>query len=114
MTINSYTLTYEDLDYYPTSNKMVFTANVSIYNHDKYIGKLTPQKYFHRSFNQSVSEIAIRSTITEDLYLVLIGWDDTGTTHFQALVNPLVIWIWIGGILFLLGGLIALWPERRE
>jgi cytochrome c-type biogenesis protein CcmF len=113
MTINSYTLTYEDLDYYPTPNKMVFTANVSIYNHDKYIGKLAPQKYFHRSFNQSVSEIAIRSTITEDLYLVLIGWDDTGTTHFQALVNPLVIWIWIGGILFLLGGLIALWPERQ-
>jgi cytochrome c-type biogenesis protein CcmF len=112
--INNYTLTYEGLDYHPTPSKMVFTANVSVYNQDKYIGKLTPQKYFHRSFNQSISEVAIRSTLAEDLYLVLIGWDEGGAVHFKALVNPLVIWIWIGGGLFLLGGLITFWPERRK
>jgi cytochrome c-type biogenesis protein CcmF len=114
MTINNYTLTYESLDYHPTPSKMVFTANVSVYNQDKYIGTLTPQKYFHRSFNQSVSEIAIRSTLIEDLYLILVGWDEAGTTHFKVLVNPLVVWIWIGGGLFLLGGLIVFWPAKRK
>lgn len=114
MIINNYTLTYEGLDYHPTPSKMVFTANVSVYNQGKYIGQLTPQKYFHRSFNQSVSEIAIRSTLAEDLYLILVGWDEGGTTHFKAMVNPLIIWIWIGGGLFLLGGLVAFWPEQRK
>lgn len=114
MYINNYTLTYEGLDYHPTPSKMVFTANVSVYNQDKYIGKLAPKKYFHRSFNQSVSEVAIRSTLAEDLYLILVGWDEGGITHFKAIVNPLVIWIWIGGGLFLLGGLVAFWPEKRK
>jgi len=114
MTINNYTLTYDGLDYHPTSSKMIFTASVSVYNQDSYIGTLTPQKYFHRSFNQSVSEIAIRSTLIEDLYLILVGWDEDGTTHFKALVNPLVIWIWIGGGLLLLGGLVAFWPGKLK
>jgi cytochrome c biogenesis factor len=30
------------------------------------------------------------------------------------MVNPLVIWIWIGGGIFLFGGLIAFWPGRKE
>ncbi len=114
MAVGNYTLVYEGLDYQPTLNKMTFTANVSIYNQDKFIGVLTPQKYFHTSFSQAVDEAAIRSTLADDLYLVLVGWDENGTTHLKALVNPLVVWIWIGGWSFLLGGLIAFWPDRRR
>ena len=78
------------------------------------IGELTPEKYFHRSYEQAVTEVAIRSTLIEDLYVILIGWDEDGTTAFKVLVNPLVNWIWIGGGVLFLGGLIAFWPERRR
>jgi cytochrome c biogenesis factor len=58
--------------------------------------------------------VAIRSNLYEDLYIILEGWQSNGATaDFKVLVNPLVIWIWIGGGVFLLGGLITFWPNRK-
>ena len=114
MTIKNYTLTYESIDQYETESKTVVTATLYVYDQGKLIGKLTPEKYFHRSYEQAVTEVAIRSTLLEDLYVILIGWDEDGTTAFKVLVNPLVNWIWIGGIVVVLGGLIAFWPDRRR
>lgn len=112
MTIKGYTLTYENMDHYQTPSKLVATATLSVYNEGKLIGELTPEKYFHRSYQQPVTEVAIRTTLLEDLYVILIGWDEDGTTAFKVLVNPLVNWIWIGGGVLVLGGLLAFWPGR--
>jgi cytochrome c-type biogenesis protein CcmF len=114
MTIKNYTLTYDNIDYYETESKQVVTATLSVFNEGKLIGGLTPEKYFHRSYDQSVTEVAIRSTLIEDLYVILIGSDEDGTSAFKVLVNPLVNWIWIGGVVFAIGGLIAFWPERQK
>ncbi len=114
ITIKNYTLIYENMDNYETESKTVVTTTLSVYNEGKLIGTLTPEKYFHRSYEQAVTEVAIRSTLLEDIYVILIGWEEDGTTAFKVLVNPLVSWIWIGGIVVVLGGLIAFWPERRE
>ena len=114
MTIKNYTLIYENIDHYETQSKHVATATLSVYNQGKLIGKLIPEKYFHRSYEQPVTEVAIRTTLLEDLYVILIGWDEDSTTAFKVLVNPLVSWIWIGGVVFVLGGLIAFWPERQK
>jgi len=114
MTINNYTLTYDNLDSYETESKTVVTTTLSVYNRGKLIGRLTPEKYFHRSYDQAVSEVAIRSTLVEDLYVILVNWDEDGTTAFKVMVNPLVSWMWIGGGVFFLGGLVAFWPERPK
>ena len=114
MTIKHYTLTYESIDSFETESKMVVMATLSVYNQGKLIGRLTPEKYFHRSYEQPVTEVAIRATLLEDLYVILVGWDEDGTATFKVLVNPLVSWIWIGGGVLVLGGLIAFWPERRK
>jgi len=58
--------------------------------------------------------VAIRSTLREDLYVILVGVEDNGLASFRLLVNPLVVWLWIGGGLLLLGGAAAWWPSRRE
>lgn len=122
MTINDYSLTYEGIEGYPTPSKMVVTATLSVYKGDKSIGQLTPENYYHFKLEQFVSEVAIRSTLVEDLYVILAGWEPVDSTDlskgyiaaFNAKVNPLVIWIWIGGGIFLFGGLLAFWPERRR
>ncbi|MFQ6122001.1 MAG: heme lyase CcmF/NrfE family subunit [Dehalococcoidales bacterium] len=114
MTIKNYTLTYENIDQYETQSKLVATATLSVHNQGEFIGKLIPEKYFHRSYEQPVTEVAIRTTLSEDLYVILVSWDEDGTAAFKVLVNPLVNWIWIGGGVFVLGGLIAFWPERRK
>ena len=61
-----------------------------------------------------MTEVAIHTTALEDLYIILAGWQDDGTAAFTVLVNPLVIWLWVGGGIFLLGGIFAFWPERRR
>jgi cytochrome c-type biogenesis protein CcmF len=114
MTIKNYTLTYENMDYYEIQSKAVVTASLSVYNDGKLIDVLTPEKYFHRSYEQPVTEVVIRTTLLEDLYIILVGWGNDGSATFKVLVNPLVSWIWIGGGVLFLGGLVAFWPERRE
>jgi cytochrome c-type biogenesis protein CcmF len=63
--------------------------------------------------DQPTSEVGIRSTPLADLYVILESADpETGVVTVEALVNPGVFWIWVGGIVLLAGGVIAAWPRR--
>jgi cytochrome c-type biogenesis protein CcmF len=51
----------------------------------------------------------------EDLYVIVDeAHRDTQTIYVQVLVKPLVNLIWVGGIVFVIGSLVALWPDARE
>ncbi len=113
-TITDYTLEFETIDTYELSDRVVVTAVMGVYRGGNFIGRLTPEKYYHRSYEQSVSEVAIRSTLVEDLYVILIDSQADGLASFKVLVNPMVKWLWIGGWVFIAGGLLAFWPERRK
>jgi cytochrome c-type biogenesis protein CcmF len=39
---------------------------------------------------------------------------DNSAATFRVIVNPLVTWMWIGGLIALAGALIAIWPARRS
>ena len=75
---------------------------------------LRPAKQYFDNFPQQPStRVGLRSTPFEDLYVVLGGWEGDGPTAKVSLavfVNPLVSWIWAGGVLLLLGTLVTLWP----
>ena len=114
ITFQQYTLTYEKLDQYSTKSKDITTATISVSSGGKPIGRLTPEKYFPYSFDNAVSEVAIRSTLKEDLYIILISAEKDGVTAFKFIINPLVSWMWIGGWVFIIGGLIAFWPGRQQ
>lgn len=113
-TIGQYTLKYEGMTRYPTEKKEVVSAVLSIYNQGKFVGRINSEKIFHVSYEQPVTEVGIRTNLAEDLYVILVGWDDKGVTAFKFLVNPLVVWIWIGGAVLILGTVVAVWPDRRE
>jgi cytochrome c biogenesis factor len=51
----------------------------------------------------------------EDLYVIVDESHlNTGLIYVEVLVKPLVNLIWIAGIVFVLGSLVALWPDARE
>jgi cytochrome c-type biogenesis protein CcmF len=51
-------------------------------------------------------------TLVEDVYVLLNGWDDSGgNATFTIYINPLTIWIWLGGVVLVIGTLIAAWPH---
>lgn len=59
-------------------------------------------------------EVAVHSTLAEDVYLILHGRKPgEGAATFTAMINPLLTWIWIGGVLLTVGSLICLIPRTK-
>jgi len=115
VTINQYTLRYEGISQYPTQSAMVTAATLTVFNSGAPIAVMNPQRNIHRGHEeQPMTEVAIRSTMMEDLYVILAGIGEDGTANFKVIVNPLMMWMWIGGVLMSLGTVVAFWPERRE
>lgn len=113
LNVGPYTVRYEGLSQDTTPSRDIVTGTVTLMQGGAVLGQMTPEYYFHKNFEQPVSEVAIRTTALEDVYVILAGWTEDGTATFRVLINPLVVWIWVGGGLMLLGGLIAMWPEAR-
>ncbi len=73
---------------------------------------LVAEKNYHWALETPwVTEVAIKSSWKEDLYIILASLEQNGLAGFQFVLNPLVSWIWIGGGLLLVGTLMAVWPE---
>jgi len=121
MTVGKYTLRFDRLSHYTNQSKDATAATLAVYNAGKEIGVMVPEKNVYkyqgnREINQE-TEVALRSTFKDDLYVILAGFDDNGTANFRVLINPMVSWIWTGGVVLLLGAIVTMWPsagERRE
>jgi cytochrome c-type biogenesis protein CcmF len=62
----------------------------------------------------SIATPAVRTSLGEDLYVTLLASDVASqAVTLHLFVNPLVVWIWIGGAIVGLGAVFAIWPERR-
>ena len=109
--LQGYTLEYEDLINQSTPAKQRFVAVFGLYRGGRRIATLRPEKNFHWNVEQWVTEVAIHTTLKEDLYLILAGFEQDGLATLQVLVNPLVVWLWIGGAVLLVGGAMAWWPS---
>ncbi|HZA40503.1 MAG TPA: heme lyase CcmF/NrfE family subunit [Actinomycetota bacterium] len=103
MKIGEYTLVYEGLDRGSTPEKEVNAAQVDVFRGDRQITTLRPQLNFHFAQGQRQSEVAIRTTPVEDLYVVVTSLDRDGAAGLRAFVNPLTWWIWAGAAVMLLG-----------
>jgi cytochrome c-type biogenesis protein CcmF len=57
--------------------------------------------------------VAVQSSPLRDLYVVYAGKSpETGKPVIHAYLNPLVKWIWFGGIVVVLGTGLAMFPSR--
>ena len=76
---------------------------------------MRPRLNFYRTSDQPITTPAVRERPHEDLYLVLMAFERDGSSvTIQALVEPLVVWIWIGGVVVAGGALISLLSGRRR
>jgi cytochrome c-type biogenesis protein CcmF len=57
----------------------------------------------------------VRSTWEDDFYVLLVDWQPISTqaATFKIYHNPLVNWLWLGGFVFILGTLVAAWPDKE-
>ena len=111
-TVRGYQMVFRELNYHTDAHKEVVQARLEVFKKGKHLGFLVPERYFYKSSEQPTTEVALRSFWNEDLYIILAGWDEQNKAVFKTYVNPLVSWIWIGGLIMAFGGLFVLLPDR--
>ena len=111
-----YTFTHLGISQYNALNRYVTAALIDVKRDGKSIGRLRTEKRQHvdalgnKTFEPS-TEVGIMSGLRVDLYVVLAGLvNGTEQAVFRFTINPLVWWVWFGGFVLVMGGLIVLWP----
>jgi cytochrome c-type biogenesis protein CcmF len=112
----TYTFTHLGVSQYDALNRQVTAATVDVARDGRRIGRLTSEKRQHVDSRgqptfQPSTEVGIRSDLREDLYIVLAGVvNGTEQAVYRFTINPLVWWVWYGGLVLALGGLVVMWP----
>jgi cytochrome c-type biogenesis protein CcmF len=89
-------------------------AGLTVFRQGDRIGSFFPRLNYYRMSREPIASPAVREHAREDLYLVLMAYAEDGEhATIKAIVSPLVVWIWVGGIVMGLGVIFALWPRRR-
>ncbi|HUC41176.1 MAG TPA: cytochrome c-type biogenesis CcmF C-terminal domain-containing protein, partial [Gemmatimonadales bacterium] len=111
-----YSFTHLGISQYNTLNRHVTAALLDVRRDGKELGRLRTEKRQHvdalgnKTFEPS-TEVGIMSGLRVDLYVVLAGLvNGTEEAVFRFTINPLVWWVWFGGFVLVIGGLIVLWP----
>ena len=89
------------------------TAEITVLKDGAELTKMYPARWFFRKHeDQPTTEVAIRRTLAEDLYVVMPQFDaGQQSANLEITVTPLVNWVWLGFGVLALGTLIAVLPE---
>ena len=115
LTLGDYSLRYDSLAVFDTPDgRNVARAVVTVEKNGQFIGELHPRRDFFFESQQPMTIPGVRSTWEDDLYVILVDWlpvSSEGAT-FKIYHNPLINWLWLGGLVFILGTLVAAWPDK--
>jgi len=111
-----YRFTHMGISQYEALNRIVSAATVEVAKDGKSLGLMTSEKRQHvdsfkRPTFEPSTEVGIRSNLQEDVYIVYAGSvDGTEEAVYRFNINPLVWWVWFGGFVLALGGILTMWP----
>ncbi|HSQ25928.1 MAG TPA: heme lyase CcmF/NrfE family subunit [Anaerolineales bacterium] len=116
LSLGEYRMTYDSLAIFNTDDgRNVARAEISVFRNEKFVGTLYPRRDYYYESQQPMTIPGVRSTWEDDFYVLLVDWlpvTSQGAT-FKVYRNPLVNWMWLGGIVFILGTLVAAWPDKE-
>jgi len=114
--VGRFTLQLEDVRERSLRNYQTLYARVAVLDRGdgRDLGVLTPELRFYHRNKETTTEVSIRKSLREDLYLVLAGLDEgeDSKAAFKVYVNPLQVWLWIGVFIMAMGTLMVLSDPR--
>jgi cytochrome c-type biogenesis protein CcmF len=115
MKLGPYTLVLQSGDTKAEKNYTAQRMIVEVMKDNKQLMLMYPEKRQFQGNDQAAGTmVAIYSTLREDLYVVYAGMDpEANLPVVHAFLNPLVKWIWLGGVWVVIGTILALIPSRR-
>jgi cytochrome c-type biogenesis protein CcmF len=115
--LGAYEMTFNSVSRYPGPDDLLITeAQVDVFYNGRLVSDLRPRTELYTRTGQPMTIPDARSTVGEDFYVILVNWEPTSAeaATFRIFLNPLINWVWAGGFIFVLGTLIAAWPDAAE
>jgi len=112
--VAGYSVTLTGVETVPGPNYSASRATFEIAKGGSVIAHMQPEKRTYRMPPRPTTTAAIRSGITGDLYVVIGDADPKGGYVTRLYFNPCIPWLWAGGALLVLGGLVSLSDRRHR
>ena len=110
-----YTLRYEGMRTLRQPQRTVLVTDVGVAKDGRDLGRMNPSLSLYPSASEPIGTPSIRTSPLRDLYASVVGVEQEGErATFRFFLNPGVTWLWVGGAVMVLGGLLAVWPTRRH
>jgi cytochrome c-type biogenesis protein CcmF len=116
-----WTFLSQGISRYNVLNREVTAIALDVSRDGKPAGVITSEKRQHVDSRGSPTfepstEVGIQGSFKQDVYVVLAGVRGGDGAEIRVTFNPLVRWVWLGGALMALGGLVVMWPaaDRRR
>lgn len=110
---SNYELHYEDLVQKEEPGIKIFEAKFKLYKQGKYLGELLPQKRLYAHFEQPFVEVDTYPSLGQEVYISLLGFDEDKNVSIKVSLNPAINWVWIGGSILSLFGLLAVFRKQK-
>jgi cytochrome c-type biogenesis protein CcmF len=117
LTLGDYTMTFRGMEQRAgVDDTEIIEATVDVYKGDRLVRTLHPRTERFMRTGEDMSIPAVRMTVTEDFYVLLINWEGMSSNEatFKAYLNPLINWVWAGAFVFIFGTLVAAWPDPAD
>ncbi|MDG1488498.1 MAG: cytochrome c-type biogenesis CcmF C-terminal domain-containing protein, partial [SAR324 cluster bacterium] len=104
--IGEYTLEFKQMEEFTVGNATHRASIVEVYDKEgDFLEVLKPSKSFYPTQPQPLTEVAIRRSFLEDLYLIFSSenGEEQGSITLRVFINPLVGWAWMALPVFTLG-----------
>ena len=116
--LGGYTFHYVDMTQTQGPNYDEMMATVIVKQGDRDVATLYPRmNFYHARSAQDMgptTEVGLHTSLREDVYVVLNGFERGGQlAAFEIFVNPLMLWMWIGGLVMVLGAFFAMLPLKQ-
>jgi cytochrome c-type biogenesis protein CcmF len=113
--VGDYLVRFDQVEAFEEPHRWVIRAQLTAFSGSRELGVMDPRLNFYNGRAEPITTPAVRSRPNRDLYLNLLAFERDGSSAtFSVIVEPLVFWIWFGGFVVAIGGLIAILPPRRR
>jgi cytochrome c-type biogenesis protein CcmF len=113
--VAGYSVTYLGRDVDMTGQRRRVSAQVRVAKDGEDLGVFEPSLSIFPNATQAIGTPAVRTGLLEDVYLTLVSSPtDADRVTIGVALNPMVLWLWIGGGIMAAGTVVALLPGRRR
>lgn len=117
VSLGRYTVWFNSVERFMGQDDLLITqGSLDLYAGDRLVKTLRPQIEMYTRTGQPMTIPDLRSTVMEDLYVIMVNWEGVAAdaATFKVYLNPLINWVWAGAVIFILGTMVAAWPDLVE